>query len=292
MFERTTLRLVRHHHKIRRRIRDLVRRASYAVYPVSDEYDRAPLERGAMHNVIDPNPAYPEAQGETAIFSTYCGRTRAFTFDHNNRARIYPHYFVSNNRRVLEITSHFGWRPIFLDVPIVANPVEAAQQAKIAKALPHLFPDLRKYRFLVYSDDKQRIHHDAIPGEIEMLTKANGALALKLSPHVSDNVLWEFTDTLMQNRYRTQAHRMLRYVLGQLEAGKSLDTDRMFMTGYGVRDLHNPAAIHLSEQWYDDILVCGIDCQLAFDFLAQNEPKIIDLPAPKRKKYLGKKITE
>ncbi|SEG09495.1 hypothetical protein SAMN04488045_1824 [Thalassococcus halodurans] len=290
MFERATLRLARHRHKMRRRIRNLVDSVSYSVYPISDAYDRAPLARSELKKVIPASPTHATARGDTAIFSTYCGRTRSFSFDRNNSARDYPHYFVSNNRRVLEIVTDFGWRPIFLDLPIVANPVEAAQQAKIAKALPHFFPDLRKYRFLVYSDDKQRIYHAAIPGEIQLLTQSGAALALKLSPHVAENVLWEFTDSLMQARYRTQAHRMLHYLLAQLDAGKSLATDRMFMTGYGLRDLHDPAAIALSEQWYDDILECGIDCQLAFDFLAQNESKIIALPAPKRKKYLGQKI--
>lgn len=290
MFEKLTLKAVRKRHKIRRRLRDLFRAVQHWTYPISDDFDRAPLSREALTRIIPTQPAHPEKDAPVAVYSTYCGPTRSFSFDINNQARDYPHYFVSNNHRALRIAEGFGWLPIFLDVPLSKNPVLGAHQSKIAKALPHLFPDLARHRFLVYSDDKQRIHHTEIPGFIDRLTAANGAMALKLSPHVKENILWEFTDSLFQDRYRLQAHRMLKFTLAQIDAGKRLETDRMFMTGYSIRDMNHPDAAALNEAWYDDILACGIDCQLAFDFLAQDNPLIVDLPAPDRKKYLGKSL--
>jgi len=284
------LRLIAERRKFTRSRRKAAQERADKASGLSDDFDRTPLLRENLHRAIADQRSHPDAGGETAVFSTFCGETRNFTFDKNNRARQCPHYFVSNNRTALDIVQSLGWLPIFLDLDISKNPILSAHQAKVAKALPHLFPDLARHRFLVYSDDKQRIKHDELPGFIETLTEKGGAMAVKLSPHIQDNILWEFTDSLFQDRYRKQAHRMLRFVLAQMEAGKTLEADRLFMTGFSIRDMAHPRGVDLSEQWYEDILACGIDCQLAFDFLAQGNPDIIDLPAPPRKKYLGKKI--
>ncbi len=292
MFEKLTLSAVRKRHKIRRRLRDIFRAAQHWTYPISDDFDRAPLARDAVARAVAPEPAHPMQDCAFAVYSTYCGPLKTFTFDINNRPRNVPHYFISNNRRVLKIVESLGWLPIHIDLPISANPVFSAHQAKIAKALPHLFPDLARHRFLVYSDDKQRIIHDELPGFIDILTARGGALAFKLSPHVKDNMLWEYTDSLFQDRYRMQAHRMLRYTVSQMQAGKTLETDRMFTTSFGLRDMEHPETATLNERWYDDILACGIDCQLAFGFIAQDNPLIVDLPAPGRKKYLGKQLDQ
>lgn len=284
------LRLIAERRKITRSRRKAALARDEAASGLTDDFDRTPLLRENLDRAITATASHPGAEGEIAVFSTFCGITRNFTFDKNNRARDCPHYFVSNNRTALDIVQSLGWLPIFLDMEISKNPILSAHQAKVAKALPHLFPDLARHRFLVYSDDKQRIKHAELPGFIETLTDKGGAMAVKLSPHIQDNILWEFTDSLFQDRYRKQAHRMLRFLLKQMEAGKTLEADRLFMTGFSIRDMAHPRATALSEQWYADILDCGIDCQLAFDFLAQGNPDIVDLPAPPRKKYLGKKL--
>ena len=103
-------------------------------------------------------------------------------------------------------------------------------------------------------------------------------------------MLWEFTNSLFQDRYREQSHQMLRYMLAQIAAGKTLETDRLFTTNFILRDTDHPRTQMLGERWYDDILACGIDCQLPFAFLAQGEDAILDLPAPSRKKYLGERL--
>lgn len=257
----------------------------------SAEIDLAPLALDAVRTRIPQAPVHGDDGAEMAVYSTFCGPTLNFTFDHNNTARDWPHYFISNNRTVLDIVSDLGWKPIFLDLPISQNPVECAHQAKVAKALPHLFPDLARHRVLAYSDDKQRIRHDALPGIRDQLVASGGAMALHRSPHIKDNVLWEFTDSLFQDRYRVQSHQMLRYMLSKMETGETLAVDRLFATGFILRDMAHPRAQMLNETWYQDILTCGIDCQLSFAFLAQGETDIIDLPPLPRKKYLGRKIT-
>ncbi|MFW2544342.1 hypothetical protein ACN2XU_17035 [Primorskyibacter sp. 2E107] len=288
---KTQLRIISELRKFQRKKRRFFQKLADGDTAPSDDMDLAPLALDAVRKRIPTRPVYPDIDSEMAVYSTFCGPTSSFTFDHNNTARDWPHYFISNNPTVLKIVADFGWKPIPLDLPISRNPVESAHQAKIAKAAPHLFPDLERHRFLVYSDDKQRIRHDALPEIRDRLVEQGAAMAVHRSPHIKDNVLWEFTDSLFQDRYRVQSHRMLRYMLGRMEAGKPLAVDRLFATFFNLRDMQHPEVRRLNETWYEDILACGIDCQLSFAFLAQDEPNIIDLPPRPRKKYLGKKIT-
>ncbi|MBP0482748.1 hypothetical protein [Sagittula salina] len=285
------LRLVGRLRKLLRWRRDRLRALTAWLEPMSNDFDRAPLERAALAARIDATARHPDTVGEVAVYSTYCGTLRNLTLDRKNRARDYPHYFVSNNRSVLKMARALGWKPIFLDLPLSGNPIESAHQAKVAKALPHLFPDLRQHRFLLYTDDKKSVKYDKYPAIVERLRDSGAAMALQESSHIKDNVLWEFTDSLHQPRYMQQAHQMLNYTLEQLEAGKSLQARHLFNTAFIARDMTHPRVNAMNETWYDDILSCGIDCQLAFDFLAQGwGGDVLALPPAPRKKYLGQKI--
>ncbi len=286
------LRALTKYRKFLRWRRDRLRAVAARFDPISNTFDRASLDRSALEaQLAGSEVLYPEAQGDVAVYTTFCGKLRNLTFNRKNKARRVPHYFVSNNRHALKMGAALGWQPIFLDLPISGNPVEAAQQAKVAKAMPHLFPDLAKHRYLVYTDDKQTVPYDDLPGIQARLIGEAGAMAVRLSNHVQENILWEFTDSLFQPRYQAQAHQMLRFMLAEMAAGKTLETDRMFATGLVIRDQRHPEATGLNARWYDAIMSCGIDCQLAFDFLAQGEALILDLPPAARKKYLGKTIT-
>lgn len=286
------LRALTRYRKFLRWRRDKLRSVAARFDPISNDFDRTPLTRAALEAQLNGTPRlYPDLAGDLAVYTTFCGTLWNFTFNRKNKAKRVPHYFVSNNRQALQMVAALGWKPIFLDVPISGNPIEAAHQAKIAKALPHLFPDLAHHRFLVYSDDKQTVPYDDLAGVQARLDNEDAAMAVRLSNHVKDNILWEFTDSLFQPRYQAQAHQMLRFMLSEMAAGKKLETDRMFATGLIIRRQDHPEAEALNARWYDAIMACGIDCQLAFDFLAQGEPLILDLPPAPRKKYLGKKLT-
>lgn len=258
--------------------------------PMTNDFDRAELQVAALERVIDRTPAHPDPGSDCAVYSTYCGTVWNATLDRKNRPRDYPHYFVSNNRHVLGMAAAIGWKPIFLDLPVTDNPIRAAHQAKVAKAMPGLFPDLARHRFLVYSDDKQKVPLKQVPEILGDMQKAGAALALRESSHIEGNVLWEFTDSLFQPRYQAQAHQMTRFVLRQMAEGRSLSARHLYNTMLIFRDTAHPQAAALDRAWYEGILDCGIDCQLAFDFLAQDNPAILPLPPKARRKYLGRPI--
>lgn len=185
----------------------------------------------------------------------------SFTFDKNNKPKNVPHYFISNNPRVLKIVAKFGWKPILLNLPVSNNPVESAHQAKIAKALPHLFPDLKKHRFVVYSDDKQRIDHEKVKTDIALLDSEGKAIAMRRAPHISGTILWEFAATMMQERYRLQVNKFVPFVDRSIRNGAELSDQELFLTDYSVRDQTHPETVRIAERWYEAICECGIECR-------------------------------
>jgi len=289
---RLKLQTARRYRKFTRTRKKMLGQLNAWLEPMSNDFDRAPMARAQLEQMVSKTPLYPEVTGDMAVYSTYCGTLKSFTFDLSNTARRFPHYFVSNNPHALDAAEALGWHPIPLDLPVSDNPILSAQQAKIAKAMPHLFPDLNRHRHLAYIDDKKAVPFDDIDRGIAVLQATGAAMATRLSPHVSGNILREFTDAMFQERYRLQAHQITEFMLARIEAGKTLETDRLFTTNFSLRDTAHPRVRALNEAWYDDILACGIECQIAFAFLAQGNADIADLPAPPRKKYLGKKIED
>ena len=85
-----------------------------------------------------------------AIYTTYCGKNANKIFS-DMRDSGFPCYFISNNQEVLKLAEQYGWIPLYLlDIEPVDDPIISATQAKIAKVLPHRFPNLSQYDFLFY----------------------------------------------------------------------------------------------------------------------------------------------
>ncbi|MDA7428192.1 hypothetical protein PGB28_06960 [Primorskyibacter aestuariivivens] len=285
MNEKLLLKAIREYHKFRRNIRSWNRALAHMASPISDDYSRAPLSLDSVaKSAIGQGIHDHQDKNVPAYYSTFCGPTSRLTFRPQKQMGAYPKYFVSNNPKVLQIVNAYGWRPIFLDLPISSNPIESAHQAKIAKAVPHLFPDLRQHRYLIYVDDKQGVKPDRIETDLARLKSERSPMAAALWSHISGNILLEYTTGMLNERYRLQSHHMARYTMQKLAKGAQLDHARCFATGYILRDTEHPLHDSLSRKWYDDIMECGVLCQLSFNFLAQEHAEIIDLPPLKAKK--------
>jgi hypothetical protein len=213
-----------------------------------------------------------------AIYSTFCGPTKAATFCQKAHA-IYPSYFISNNMDVLMAAQAKGWIPIHIsDQPVVEDPVVSAMQSKIAKALPHLFEDLMQYDYLFYIDDKYAINEALVPELVAKLKESNAPLAMKRHPFLDSNVLSEYTESLKQPRYWAQRQQMSAYIAKQVEDGLPLLADIHYATGCILRDMHHPDIEKIDQLWFDHIVQCGIECQVSFFFIARQFPNIMVLP--------------
>jgi hypothetical protein len=214
-----------------------------------------------------------------AIYTTFCGTSENFTFS-ARRYTNYPSYFISNNTDVLKTAEQGGWVPLFLEGGEPVNdPIISATQAKFAKALPHRFPELEKYDFLFYVDDKYKIAEVLIPGLAASLRANRSPMAMKHHPWLPPNVLYEYTESLFQKKYCDQRQRMMDYIASQLREGLKIESKFHYATGCILRDMRHPDTKTINEVWFSHIQQCGIECQISFFFTAQLFPNITLLPA-------------
>jgi hypothetical protein len=222
----------------------------------------------------------PATGGRLAVYSTFCGSARNRTFNSRPVAAGLPHLFFSNNEGVLAAAAQAGWIPWKLDFEVSENVILSAHQAKVVKALPHCFPALAGYDYLLYVDDKVEFAASRLEEFIGLLDASGAPMAMrqKLNPAPSPNVLHEFAEAMLQPRYRAQRAQTVAYISEQLAAGRRLDAERLYATGVILRRTAHPLAVPMNEAWYRHILTCGIECQVAIHFALQEVCPIATLP--------------
>lgn len=206
---------------------------------------------------------------DLAIYSTFCGPADALSLSVNVKDLAADFYFISNNPACLKKAGKLGWIPFHLDVGIYQDAVISSHQAKIAKAMPHLFEFLTEYERVFYLDDKFRF-------DSQFLAKLESAFAGAESPFIAShhafldkNIMFELAEAMGQPRYFLQRTQIVEFILGKLNEGYRLDMEKMYETGLIMRDLNHPEVREINEEWYQSIIECGIQCQISFNFIAQ-----------------------
>ncbi len=217
-------------------------------------------------------------KSHVAVYSTYFGSNQSLTFNKQFVDPHIDHYFISNNLDLLQNVNKLGWIPIHINLPLSRNRILSAQQSKIPKALPHIFEELNQYQYVFYKDDKIDFDTSLLPSLIEKMEGEKAAFSMRLHPDLTSNVLNEFGVAMHQHRYEAQRSQMVEYISKKVADGYSLKVDNMFWTSAILRNLKHPETITINEDWYQNILDCGIECQLSFDFVAQKYSCIIEMP--------------
>jgi hypothetical protein len=213
-----------------------------------------------------------------AIYTTYCGHSKNRTFKPWEISADTDYFFVSNNQSVLKEAEPYGWKPIYLPLEVFENKVFSAYQAKIGKAIPHIFPALARYRYLMYVDDKIKFRSLQLPRLVPLM--GNGLFSIGIREHnfLKKNVLQEFAEALGQKRYKVLRDHMIAFITKSLDSGLDLQPERIYWTSAILRDNLHKDTIRINEDWYKAILECGINCQLSFNFIAQRYESIAVLP--------------
>ena len=176
------------------------------------------------------------------------------------------------------MTTDRGWHPIYLDLPISTNRVLSAQQSKFPKALPHLFPALKNYDSLFYIDDKVSFNATKMYQQFQILIQKKQALMMREHPSLKHNILNELSVAMIQPRYQSQREQTVAYITDQIKQGRDLNVKNLYWTSAILRNMNHPDTIRIGENWYEAILSCGIECQISFDFVAQNYKSILLMP--------------
>ena len=248
---------------------------------LSNEFDRSCLQLNALKPLLANTTAHNEHRNGTkefAVYSMFFGNSNAKTFNKADIDHHFDHFFISNNPQILKIATDRGWHPIYLDLPISANRVLSAQQSKIPKALPHLFPALHHYDSLLYVDDKIAFSASKMHQLSQTLIQQNQALMIREHPSLTHNILNELAVAMIQPRYQAQRDQMVAYIDAQIKSGLQLRVEHLFWTSAILRNMRHSETYLINEDWYNAILDCGIECQITFDFVAQKYNSISLMP--------------
>ena len=248
---------------------------------LSNEFDRSCLQLGALKTLLANTSAHNEQMNgvkEFAVYSSFFGSSNTKTFKKYDIDRRFDHFFISNNQQILGMATNKGWHPIYLDLPVSANRVLSAQQSKIPKALPHLFPALNHYDSLLYVDDKISFNAYKMYLLSQILIQDNKALMIREHPSLTHNILNELAVAMIQPRYQAQRDQMVAYIDAQIKTGLQLRVEHLFWTSAILRNTRHSDTYLINEDWYKAILDCGIECQITFDFVAQKYNSISLMP--------------
>ena len=203
-----------------------------------------------------------------AVYSTYCGTLDNKTVNAKKVSSKYPHYFISNNIEILKITTASGWIPILLQAEVTNNVIVSAYQAKFAKAVPNLIPQLAEHQYILYADDKIDFDVERLPGFIKLLNESDSALAIRAHPFLFGNILLEYGEAVLQPRYRAQREQIVSYITNKVKQGYQLES-QMYATGLILRNNAHKDTVQINNSWWTDIQACGIECQISFNFISQ-----------------------
>jgi hypothetical protein len=263
----------------RKRIAD--RRNAKFLDVLSNEFDRKSLRLEALKPLIANTATYDKQSRKNkkfAVYSTFFGISKAKTFNKTAIDPNFDHFFISNNHNVLKIATGMGWQSIYVDLPVSTNRILSAQQSKIPKALPHLFPTLKHYDTLLYIDDKLAFNASKMYKLSKTLVQNNQSVMLREHPSLTGNVLNELAVAMIQPRYQAQRDQIVAYIDDQIQTGSKLRVDHLFWTSAIIRNTKHAETNLINEDWYAAILDCGIECQIAFDFIAQKYKSIALMP--------------
>lgn len=214
-----------------------------------------------------------------AVYTTYCGTTQNATFNPKFVSREpYPHFIISNNQEILERAISVGWKALFLDLEISDNPIISASQAKIGKAIPNIFKKIMDFDYIFYKDDKMDVDLSKIPSYIHYMNQTRSSILIRPHPFLTENILYEFSEAMLQARYRAQRDKIIAYMSEEIKNGHKLEC-QLYATGAILRNTKHPDTEKINRLWYDHILRCGIECQISFDFIAQSFDSINLLPS-------------
>lgn len=158
----------------------------------------------------------------------------------------------------------------------IKDEIGSCLKAKSLRTRPYLYAPLRNYRYLVFADSKIAGEiHDETTLKILASMPSEAAIVHRRHFLFADGApvsVWSELDLSMeQERYRTQANQMRSYIKQKVAAGyNSTKNIPHLMGGYIIRDMKNPVVRDIGQDWFQNILSCGIQDQISLFFVHQD----------------------
>ena len=187
-------------------------------------------------------------------------------------------YFFTNNIETYKRLDNTAWKRRFVPVSFKNDEISNCLDTKLLKTCPHLIDELNVYDYTVHMDSKQIIVISV--DRLKEIIQQHHQCPILMLPHrwwpnIHNAVLEEFNRSMQYaERYRIQELKMKTYIEKKAQTFP-LSVPIHYETGFIVRKQKDPTVIQLNEKWYDEIMECGIQCQISFFFIQQMFPNIV-----------------
>ena len=195
----------------------------------------------------------------------------ASNIKNNLPSNVYDCFFFTNNNDTYKNLKNTKWKRVFVPVTVKDNINIDSFDSKFLKACPHLVNELNEYEYTVYIDTGSIIiSEDYLLQKIkEKLPHTFMMIPHRWWPTIENAVLLEYEKSMEQERYLNEKNRIVNYINNKINQGYLLTLPMHYETGFIVRKQHDESVILLNETWYEEILKCGIQCQISFFFVQQ-----------------------
>jgi hypothetical protein len=198
---------------------------------------------------------------------------------------VYDCYYITNSKSVLALLANTKWKPIYTNVPIYGNNIQDAMSAKLPKARPDMYNELRNYDYLCYIDSKlYNIDFEKIVNVMNLMdTMPEKTFCISRHPLPFKSVWDEFNLAMQYAKYAEQKTQNEVFIKRLLVSGYSETIENHYCTGFLLRK-QCPKTDEINKMWYSFIQECGIECQISFSFVQQKYKDAI-LPLENRYCY-------
>jgi len=208
-----------------------------------------------------------------------------FIGNHNNTAFIIPPlpssstlydcYYLTNNQYMNQSLQNTGWKVIMVDIPLTNNETIDCMNCKIIRTCPHKYDELKSYEYLCWFDTKLKVNVDKIEKLIDEMDVSRKSIVLSKHPYQFEDVWGEYNEAIKYPRYSIQQDQYKTYIESKIAERGSDKLNVHYCGGFSIRKLSDEKVIKFNEEWFENILKCGIEDQISLQFVHQNYTDII-----------------
>lgn len=185
----------------------------------------------------------------------------------------YKCYYFTNNIKLIEQLEKTDWVGIIVNTPIKKDFIKDAFDSKIYKCCPHFFKELNDADYTCYFDSKIEVNVNRVVSHITDLNYEK-VIILPKHPFIKENIWDEYNEAIKQERYNKQKNIYEKYILDKLSKNFNPYVKHHATTHFILRK-NTTICNNINEEWYSNILDCGIMCQIPFFFIQQEYNKNI-----------------
>ena len=190
-------------------------------------------------------------------------------------------FLFSNNKKLKTKVEKFGWKFVFIDMPLSKDFAMSSFQSKYVKFLQFLkedrFSGFFDYKYILYSDHKHNITKDDIYKLLEM---SNKPMLVRNYMNNQRHLWTEIYTSMNQARYLRYMPQTIDWVREKIKQGYE-DNPPIFLTGlflYDISSDNKSKLFNFVDETYCALTTIGTSqCQIICSMIAQKYYDVIQI---------------